>query len=304
MSARVVASQRLPASDSVAIVGNSDALAVLAANALVAHGLTSHGSAVTFARQEASSSYSEAIRARVHDPAVGAVLVVHVPPVEVPSDESVRAALQACTDCGPDAHAPVVAVMARRPSADETGAVPVFVDIESAVGAIADARSMARWRAADAVRAARQADEDEWPEVAAPPGPAVLEGPAAARLVEPAFGASLVLDLDSSGVTGCVIRLVDDPLFGMVLCVGVDDPVAEAARRPGAPAGPRHPRPGRATCSRPWARCRVLTRGASDPAGSSTLLARAISDVSHLHLRVPGVTGAVLRHAGRPARRG
>jgi hypothetical protein len=41
----------------------------------------------------------------------------------------------------------------------------------------------------------------------------------------------------------------------------------------------------------------VLTRGVSDPEGTLALLSKAVSDVSHLHLRVPGVTGAVLRHA-------
>jgi hypothetical protein len=42
-----------------------------------------------------------------------------------------------------------------------------------------------------------------------------------------------------------------------------------------------------------------LTRGATeaDAAATLNLLAQAVSDVSHLHLRAPGVREATLRHA-------
>ena len=169
----------------------------------------------------------EALRAAVHDPDVGAVLVVYVPPVEASADDEIRSALRSCTECD-DAHPPVVAVMAHQPTAGEPGDVPVFVDIESAVQAIADARAIARWRAADALRTDRETAEDEWPEPDVPAGPVVLDGVAALHLVALVGRHTPVLDLDSSGVVGCDIRLVDDPLFGMVLVIGVDDPVAEA----------------------------------------------------------------------------
>ena len=137
---------------------------------------------------------------------------------------------RACCAAAPSAattpHAPVVAVMARQPAGDEAGDIPVFVDVESAVGAIADARSVARWRDADTLRAARETEDDEWPEPEVPTGPTVLDGASAVRLVAQVGRHAPVLDLDSSGLVGCEIRLVDDPLFGMVLAIGVDDPVA------------------------------------------------------------------------------
>ena len=211
----------------MAVIGNSDALAVLAVNALARHGLAPQGVPVAFARQESADAYREALRAAVHDPDVGAVLVVYVPPVEASADDEIRSALRSCTECD-DEHPPVVAVMAQQPSTGEPGDVPVFVDIESAVQAIADARSIARWRAADALRADRETEEDDWPEPDVPGGPVVLDGGAAVPLVAQTGRHTPVLDLDSSGVVGCEIRLVDDPLFGMVLAIGVDDPVAEA----------------------------------------------------------------------------
>jgi acyl-CoA synthetase (NDP forming)/GNAT superfamily N-acetyltransferase len=294
-AARVAVSASLPATDTVAVIGNSDALSVLAVNALTGHGLRPHGAPVTFARQESVDAYQQALRAAVHDPQTGAVLVVYVPPVEGAADAEVRAALRTCTECDEGAHAPVVAVMAHQPTSGEAGDIPVFVDVESAVQALADVRSMARWRAADALRAARETAEDDWPEPDVPTGPAVLDGAAAIRLVAPLGRHAPVLDLDSSGVAGCEIRLVDDPLFGMVLSVGVDDPVAAAlddrAHRlaPVTTAGANDMLLSLGAMS-------VLTRGMSDPAATLAVLARAISDVSNLHLRAPGVTGAVLRH--------
>ena len=294
-AARVAASSALPSTDGVAVIGNSDALAVLAVNALGRHGLAPVGAPATFARQESADAYRRALHDTVHDPEVGAVLVVYVPPVEASADDAVRDALRSCTECGDDRHAPVVAVMAQLPAAGDSREIPVFVDVESAVQAIADARSMSRWQEADALRAARETAEDEWPEPELPTGPVVLDGAAAARLVAQVGRHTPVLDLDSSGVAGCEIRLVDDPLFGMVLEVGVDDPVAEAlddrAHRlaPVSTAGARDMLASLGAVT-------VLTRGMPDPEGVLAVLARAISDVSHLHLRAPGVTAAVLRH--------
>ena len=52
--------------------------------------------------------------------------------------------------------------MAHQPIAGAPGDVPVFVDVEDAVQAIADARMpIARWRTADARRTARGPEDDE-----------------------------------------------------------------------------------------------------------------------------------------------
>jgi acyl-CoA synthetase (NDP forming)/GNAT superfamily N-acetyltransferase len=294
-AARVADSAALPTSDRVAVIGNSDALAVMAVNSLAGHGLSPSGPPVTFARAESVDTYREALKVAVHDPDVGAVLVVYVPPVEAASEAEVRAALRVCTECGDDLQPPVVAVMAQQPTAGDAGDIPVFVDVESAVQAIADARSVARWRDADALRVARETTEGEWPEPDLPRGPAVLHGGAAIRLVGELGRHAPRLDLESSGVAGCDIRLVDDPLFGMVLAVGVDDPVAEALDDRAHRLAPVSTT-GAADMLSSLGAVSVLTRGMEEPDAAMAVLARVISDVSHLHLRAPGVTGAVLRH--------
>ncbi len=294
-AARVAVSAPLPATDTVAVIGNSDALAVLAVNSLAGHGLVSRGAPVTFARLGSVDAYREALHVAIHDPAVGAVLVIYVPPVEASSDVEVRDALAVCTECDDDRHPPVVAVMAQQPRVGGAGDIPVFVDVESAVQAIADARSVARWRDADGLRVARETMDDEWPEVDLPAGPVVLDGGAAAELVGQLGRHAPRLDLESSGVVGCDIRLVDDPLFGMVLVIGVDDPVAEALDDRAHRLAPVSTA-GAADMLSSLGAVSVLTRGAADPEGALAVLARVVSDVSHLHLRAPGVTGAVLRH--------
>ena len=106
----------------------------------------------------------------------------------------------------------------------------------------------------------------------------------------------MVLDLDGSGSVGCEITLLDDPQFGPVVTVAVDDPVA-------AMLGDRQHRlapvslEGARDMLRALGAGDALVRGNADPESDRAALAQAVSDVSHLHLRVPGVRGVALRHA-------
>lgn len=298
--ARVVVGQPLPASPGVAIVSNSDALSALAANALVAHGLELVEPLVAFAREESPTAYTEAIRMREHDPSVGAVLAIYVPPIEEPAEEAIRRTLRSCADCGEDRHAPVVAVMAARPGGEEPGGLPVFADVEDAVRALADAHAISVWRAADARRSS--ATDEPWSGdlVEVPAGPGVLTADDAAHIVTRAGATRIVCDLDASGVVGCDIRLVDDPLFGAVVTVAVDDEVADLL-------GDREHRLAPVTCAgaldmiSSLRASALLTRGSDHADSVLEGLARAISDVSHLHQRAPGVREATLRHATRRA---
>jgi hypothetical protein len=220
------------------------------------------------------------------------VLVIHVPPIERPSDHEIRAALRSCTECGHDPHAPVVAVLPGPVGPSSPADVPVFADVEEAVHALADAYGITRWRTEAAERMATH--EEPWlrEEVdVAGMGPRVEAGAAAAVLTA-AGNCGVVVDPDVVGARGCVIRLVDDPLFGMVVTVGVDDAVAELLSDQSARLAP---------VTRAVARD-MITRLGALPAlrlageGELALLAQAVSDTSHLHLRAPGVRGAVLRH--------
>src|SRR5205085_5242924 len=80
--AQLVAHQPLPRGNRVAIVGSSDALALIAADAAVASGLVVRSTGAL--RPEASAEdFEHALDAAIDDPEVDAVLAVFLPPVSV-----------------------------------------------------------------------------------------------------------------------------------------------------------------------------------------------------------------------------
>jgi hypothetical protein len=287
---RALLSQPLPLSDRVAVIGNSDALAALAENALIARGLTPFQPVETFARAADPDAYRAAVYDASHQPGVGAVLVIHVPPIEQESDATLRERLRSCAGCGSEQHAPVVAVMAPGPPGD----VPTFVDVEEAAEALAVVRDVARWRDADAQRSAALDPTWEAEPVPTPAGP-VVDGDAAAELLCRTGGCGIVVDSDAAGDTGCRIDLVDDPLYGMVVSVGLDDRAADLLGdrsyrlAPVSRATALHMLTSLATAP-------LLTPDGGDTAALHRL-ATAVSDLSHLHQRAPGVRGALLRQA-------
>jgi acyl-CoA synthetase (NDP forming)/RimJ/RimL family protein N-acetyltransferase len=296
---RVVEGQELPARPEVAVVSNSDALAVLAENALSAAGLVPVGARGSFARRESAEVYAEAIRQRVHDPDVGAVLVIHVPPLEGAADEGIRSALSSCRGCGGDRHAPVVAVLAGGPRRTGSGGVPVFAHVEEAVHALAAAHGIARWRQDDARRsAAAMPWGDDGPDagVDVPAGPAVLAGEPAGRLLAEAAGLHVLVDVEGAGEGGCAIALVDDALFGPVVSVGADEAVAGLLGDRAYRLAPVTPEGARDMLASLGA-VTLITRGAADPGPVLDDLATAVSCVSALHLTAPGVREATVAHA-------
>ena len=58
-----------------------------------------------------------------------------------------------------------------------------------------------------------------------------VDGAPAARLITAVGHVPVVVDLDSAGATGFAVRLTEDPLFGPVVSVGIDDPIAVHSRR-------------------------------------------------------------------------
>ncbi len=213
-----------------------------------------------------------------------------MPPIEQESDATLRERLRSCAGCGSEQHAPVVAVMAPGPPGD----VPTFTDVEEAAEALAMVWGIAQWRDADAQRSAALDPVWDAEPVPTPPGP-MVDGDAAAELLCHTGGCGIVVDTDAAGDTGCRIDLIDDPLYGMVVSVGLDDRAAELL-------GDRSYR--LAPVSRATA-LHMLTSLATAPLltpegdDEATLrrLATAVSDLSHLHLRAPGVRGALLRQA-------
>lgn len=291
---RVLLDRPLPQQPSVAVVGNSDALAVLAMNALARAGLVPAGSPRTFPRGADATEYAAAVRDLAHDPSVGAVLAIHVPPIEADSDAGIRAVLGSCRDCGDEPHAPVVAVMAG--SGIDHDDVPVFADVEDAVAALALAHAVAAWRVEDACRSAEE--PAEWPApTREPDGPGEWSGEDALGWIREATGWAPQLDLDSAGELGVVIRLVDDPSFGPVVSVGVDDPVADALGDRSHRLAPVTLR-GAEAMLRDLGALAVVTGSPDGQVAEDERiagLARAVHAISHLHLRLPGLVEAEVR---------
>ena len=288
---RVAASQPLPSGSAVAVVGNSDALAVLAVNAMEGTGLTIAGPPITFTRTESVAGQVDAVAAALADEAVGAVLVLHATPVEDLGDDALRRGLDGLS--GGAAGKPVVVVMSAGGGPGDPRGVPVFEDVEDAVRALSAVAWLHRWRRADALKEMSHPVTDETFEPRRPPEPGTRDGEAAVRMLAATGLPWITLDQDGAGSVGLRIRLLDDPLFGPVIMVSVDDPVAEALEDHAHRLAPVSPAGARGMLESLGA-LPVLVQGSDST--HAERLARAISDVSCLHVRRAGVTRADLRH--------
>ena len=153
--AGMLAYQPIPHGNRLAVLSNSDALAVLAVNAAERAGLQL-GEPQVLARSVTRAAFEEQLRAVVNDDAVDAVLVLYVPPVESDVDEEVREGLAAVSYTSTK---PIAAVLVandgdrhlirRRDHHDlpAHGSVPLFADVEDAISTIAIVTGYAQWLA-------------------------------------------------------------------------------------------------------------------------------------------------------------
>ena len=84
--AQLVAHQPLPRGRRVAIVGNSDALGLLAADAAAAVGLVVNKS-VALGAEAGAEDFEDALDAAIDDPDVDSVVAVYIPPLNVSGEE-------------------------------------------------------------------------------------------------------------------------------------------------------------------------------------------------------------------------
>ncbi len=152
--AGLLAFQPLPHGHKVAIIGNSDALGVLAADALEGSGLRPCGQPRTLHGEVDARALGQALAAVLDDPVADAVMVVHVPPVRT-DDTAIRQVIMATAA---RATKPVVAVLVageddggllpvRGPDGVAGhGSVPVFGTVEQAAQALGHVVRYARWR--------------------------------------------------------------------------------------------------------------------------------------------------------------
>jgi acyl-CoA synthetase (NDP forming) len=148
--AALLAHQPLPAGRRVAVVGNSDSLGVLAADACLEAGLAVVGDPVDLGTEATAAEYARALGQVFADPDVDSVVAVFIPPLET-ADEDVAQVLAA------QAHGSAKTVVstflgmrgvpAQLAAPGGAGSVPSYPTPEDAVRALALAVSYAEWRA-------------------------------------------------------------------------------------------------------------------------------------------------------------
>ncbi|MBA2464576.1 MAG: acetate--CoA ligase family protein, partial [Nocardioidaceae bacterium] len=152
--AQLVAHQPLPKGRRVAVVGNSDALGLLAADAAASVGLLAK-EAVSLGPDASAEDFEEALDAAIDDPEVDSVVAVYIPPLDTTGTE-VAHVLAAV---GEQSAKPLVSSflgsegvpeLLRVPDAAGStagrGSVPSYPAVEAAVRALARVVDYAEWR--------------------------------------------------------------------------------------------------------------------------------------------------------------
>ena len=286
--AAVLACQPMPSTSGIGIVGNSDALAVLALNAAGRRGCTFVAPSC-FPRDTSIDRYRAELQWVLELPEVGAGLVIHVPPVERPLDHGL---LEALGEVSQGTGKPIVAVMqGHGPSTAIISGIPVFVDVEDAIGAVAASGSLARWR--EHLAMTPTAPEDADPErlgdlvrAAIDGGRLHQHGQDAAALLA-AAGLPIRAGQRASGEQGVVpsfvVTLASDALFGPVVSVSLDDPAAIALGDTSVRLAPLHLEHCRQAVTALQALPAVLAAESAPGSGSASLqeAIEGLADVVH-----------------------
>ncbi len=157
-TALLLAHQPLPAGHRVAVVGNSTAIGLLAADTALAQGLELAGDPVDIGPQGGPEDFAAAVREALLRPDTDALVVVFVPPLAVPGTAFARALREVVVETG--SAKPIASTfLAVEGVPDELavpgpggapgrGSVPSYPSPERAVLALSRAMRYARWRSA------------------------------------------------------------------------------------------------------------------------------------------------------------
>lgn len=227
--AGVIDSQPLPVGSGIAIIGNSEALMVLAGNAAHRMGCVVAAGPVTMPTVQDPEEYRPAVQRVLAEDRVGALLLIHTPGTSGSRDSAIR---QMMLEEAREVAKPVIAVMQESVTGMRVvDGVPTFLDVEDALSALTALQSFERWRRT-------QSDDPEPPDdVDLPAIDAIVAtaletgdlhlADAQARALLAAAGIELH-GIPAAGLVGrgCTLTLVIDPQFGPVCGVGVADPMA------------------------------------------------------------------------------
>ncbi|WP_245614047.1 bifunctional GNAT family N-acetyltransferase/acetate--CoA ligase family protein [Actinokineospora inagensis] len=157
-TALLLAHQPLPQGERVAVVGNSSAIGVLAADAALGAGLELAGDPVDVGAQAGPDEFAAAVADALRRDDVDSLIVVFVPPLAIPGTAYARALREAAEGL-PEAHTkPIVSTFLAADGipaelavlgptgAPIRGSIPSYPSPERATLALARATAYARWR--------------------------------------------------------------------------------------------------------------------------------------------------------------
>lgn len=159
-TALLLAHQPLPAGERIAVVGNSSALGMLAADVAQGEGLRLSCEPVDVGAAAEPEEFAAAVREAALREDVDALVAVFAPPVAVPGTAYARALREALQQAGTTATKPVVTTFLAAegvpdelavPGSDGSaawGSIPSYPSPERAVLSLARATRYARWRSA------------------------------------------------------------------------------------------------------------------------------------------------------------
>ncbi|MEV4314626.1 GNAT family N-acetyltransferase [Actinocrispum sp. NPDC049592] len=159
-TALLLAHQPLPQGSRVAVVGNSTAIGVLAADAALAQGLELAADPVDVGAQADPTIFANAVREALLRDDVDALVVVFVPPLAVPGTAYARELREVVASLAHGESKPIVSTFLAAegvpdelavPGPDGTpgrGSIPSYSSPERAVVALARVTRYARWRSA------------------------------------------------------------------------------------------------------------------------------------------------------------
>jgi acyl-CoA synthetase (NDP forming)/ribosomal protein S18 acetylase RimI-like enzyme len=241
--AQLLAHQPLPRGPRVAVVGNSDALGLLAADAGTAAGLSVR-EPVALGADATAADFERALDDAIDNPEVDAVVAVYIPPLNT-SGEEVANVLAAV---GEQSDKPILSTFLASHGVPELlrvadvegaagrGSVPSYPAPEMAVRALARGVSYATWlaRPPGQIRSYDDLSRDAARRLVAPLADTHPDGVDLTReqIVEllGAYGiptSEAEADEPAAGAVELLIESFEDPLFGPVLSFGVHGPPSE-----------------------------------------------------------------------------
>ncbi|MFL6142840.1 MAG: GNAT family N-acetyltransferase [Labedaea sp.] len=159
-TALLLANQPLPRGPRVAVVGNSSAIGLLAADAALSEGLELAGDPVDVGAGANQDMFAAAVAESLRRTEVDALIVVFVPPIAVPGTSYARTLREVVAKLDESRHKPIASTFLAVDGIPEDLGIPSYPSPERAAQALARVTRYARWRTAPPGESVRPAGID------------------------------------------------------------------------------------------------------------------------------------------------